>query len=410
MSSKKAKKRKPVIVEASGVHIRLFQQGPRWWFDVRDGGKRDRVPARTSDKSVAETRATELADAIARQKLLGVTPETLTLGQVFDAYNQYKGKGLEGQWKRAIDRRQSAFLEVWGSTFPVAAISQTSVDNYCAARRKAYATPRKTDTETTPTRVLRDGALDPDFRWLSSVFNWAMRHKLSSGKRLLGLNPLHDCEWPRERNVRRPVATHTRYLETVKHCDAVDPRGRLRAILALARYTGRRESAILSLNASDVLLSKDRITRALAAAGMDVGLADHMPNGAIRWSAEHDKQGVQHITPIGADMKAQLETYIAQNPRVGDVPLFPSVEDPDLPLARSTATKWLVKAETLANLPKLVGGIYHPYRRLWAIERKHLPDVDVAAAGGWNGTKAMKLAYQRHTPAGVLAAVVNARP
>ena len=35
--------------------------------------------------------------------------------------------------------------------------------------------------------------------------------------------------------------------------------------------------------------------------------------------------------------------------------------------------------------PKLDGGLWHPYRRAWAISRKHLPTVDVAAAGGWSG-------------------------
>ena len=33
--------------------------------------------------------------------------------------------------------------------------------------------------------------------------------------------------------------------------------------------------------------------------------------------------------------------------------------------------------------------------RLWASERKHLPDVDVAAAGGWRSTAAMRVSYQQ---------------
>ncbi len=35
------------------------------------------------------------------------------------------------------------------------------------------------------------------------------------------------------------------------------------------------------------------------------------------------------------------------------------------------------------------------YRRKWVTERKHLPDVDVAAAGGWSDTATLKLAYQQ---------------
>jgi hypothetical protein len=64
-----------------------------------------------------------------------------------------------------------------------------------------------------------------------------------------------------------------------------------------------------------------------------------------------------------------------------------------------------LKAERLAELPKLRGGLWHPYRRLWATERKHLPDRDVAAAGGWRDTRALKLSYQQTDPATVLEVV-----
>jgi hypothetical protein len=70
-----------------------------------------------------------------------------------------------------------------------------------------------------------------------------------------------------------------------------------------------------------------------------------------------------------------------------------------------TVAKWVLKAEKLGGLPKLVGGVFHPYRRLWATERKNLPDVDVATAGGWKDTQALRLSYQHADPAGVLAAV-----
>jgi hypothetical protein len=68
----------------------------------------------------------------------------------------------------------------------------------------------------------------------------------------------------------------------------------------------------------------------------------------------------------------------------------------------------LVRAERLAKLPKLLGGVWHPYRRLFATERQSLSDVSVAAAGGWRPTKTLKI-YQQIDPVLVLAAVVNQR-
>jgi len=70
--------------------------------------------------------------------------------------------------------------------------------------------------------------------------------------------------------------------------------------------------------------------------------------------------------------------------------------------------KWLLRAEGAAGLPKLAGSVAHAYRRLWATERKTLPDVDVAATGGWKSTQALKLSYQHADPATALRVVENA--
>jgi hypothetical protein len=60
-------------------------------------------------------------------------------------------------------------------------------------------------------------------------------------------------------------------------------------------------------------------------------------------------------------------------------------------------------AEKHAKLPKLDGGLWHAYRRKWAIERKHLPLKDVGAAGGWKDVNTLLEIYQRPNDAGVLA-------
>ena len=82
--------------------------------------------------------------------------------------------------------------------------------------------------------------------------------------------------------MRRPVASEARYRATMAVAD-----------LALARFTGRRINALVSLRASDVLLSEPAVTRALAAAGLGPEIARHMPNGAIRFRGELDKQGTK---------------------------------------------------------------------------------------------------------------------
>jgi hypothetical protein len=63
------------------------------------------------------------------------------------------------------------------------------------------------------------------------------------------------------------------------------------------------------------------------------------------------------------------------------------------------------RAEELAQLEPQEGGLWHAYRRKWATERKHLPDVDVAAAGGWKTVQTMKASYQ-HADAETMLRVV----
>jgi hypothetical protein len=53
------------------------------------------------------------------------------------------------------------------------------------------------------------------------------------------------------------------------------------------------------------------IAAALAAAGQDDGLVQHMPHRAIRWRAEHDKLGYEDISPISAPARAALEACTA---------------------------------------------------------------------------------------------------
>ena len=76
-----------------------------------------------------------------------------------------------------------------------------------------------------------------------------------------------------------------------------------------------------------------------------------------------------------------------------------------MPIRADLAGRWLMKAEKLADLPKLSGGRWHPYRRLFATELRHLPPMDVAAAGGWADTQALTTIYQHAQPDTILKLV-----
>jgi hypothetical protein len=228
---------------------------------------------------------------------------------------------------------------------------------------------------------------------------------------LLGSNPLRHCKRPREKEERilRPRASRERFDATLAKADEVDATGRFRLALTIARYTARRVDAVLHLRASDLLLTEARARAALANAGQDESAAAKWPHGAIRWAPEFDKMRTTRITPIGPTLRAEVDRYFKvweDEATKSEVWLFRQVDE-NKPVTRNVANRWLREAERLAGLPKLRGGLWHSYRRLWATERKDLPDADVAKAGGWTGTRAMKAAYQQDTVECVFAAVVR---
>lgn len=82
---------------------------------------------------------------------------------------------------------------------------------------------------------------------------------------------------------------------------------------------------------------------------------------------------------------------------------------PTKPISRHLAKDWLYRAEDLAELEHLPQGGYHSFRRAWATMRKHLPDVDVAEAGGWKTIDTLKAAYQHADNATLIDVVMGAK-
>ena len=73
---------------------------------------------------------------------------------------------------------------------------------------------------------------------------------------------------------------------------------------------------------------------------------------------------------------------------------------------RGHARDLLERAEKLADLEPLEGSDFHAYRPKWSTERKHLPDIEVMAAGGWRDPRSLKNSYQQ-VDAETLLAVLN---
>jgi hypothetical protein len=58
--------------------------------------------------------------------------------------------------------------------------------------------------------------------------------------------------------------------------------------------------------------------------------------------------------------------------------VFPVGRNPEAPMDRQMFDRWLAHAERKTKLPSL-GSLWHPYRRNWTTELRHMSITDVAA-------------------------------
>lgn len=141
---------------------------------------------------------------------------------------------------------------------------------------------------------------------------------------------------------------------------------------------------------------------ALRASDLDLNKSKNAPHGRIYKAPEFDKEERGGWVPMSASVRAAVDRIREVNPAIGPRPLFPAPratqdgEHGEMPKAwtRHHARKLLERAEKRAKLDPVKGSDFHCYRRKWAVERKHLPDTDVAAAGAWADVRALKLSYQ----------------
>jgi len=393
------------ITHALGAPVRIYERAPGSVLarEVRISGRKDRKSLGHRDRAHAERDALELSHRLAEGTTTG-TGARVTLGQLVTLYRQHHVASLPARRARAITGVLTLLERHFGRGLILDDLAPAHVERYVAARRSgALRAPR----HRTADAGVRTGTIKNEIARLRAILRWGEQYKVES-RPLVSPAPRAAIaeQLPQERNPMRPVATDARYQALLAVADQAERDGRFRCVLTLARETGRRINAICQLRMSDILLTREHMVRALAANGLSETAAAHWPHGAIHWRKASDKKGYDLVAPLSKAARQALDTYIRRGSRAGDVPLFPGQQDSSQPITKETASYWLTRAERLAELPHLARGGFHPFRRLWASERRHLPDTDVAAAGGWASIKVMRESYQ-HSDAATIYAVVD---
>lgn len=381
-------------LEQRGNRIRLFQNRPGGVFLRATwiaGSGRDVVSLRTKDRPEAERLGRALLDALGPGDQ--VAKPQVTLQRLWDWYSQDSENFKASSVRTQKDARQRAavLMGYFGRHFKVLDFSEDHVRAYEAARRKGEIKywNRKTKKE------VRARTANADLVLLKIMLRWGtkVRHK---GEPWLKYNPLAGVSLARESNPRRPITSPERFQATRRAMQQLAAEAgsegervrwaKMELALVLAEGTGRRLGSIRQLRWDDVDLDQ----------------------GWIRWRAEADKKGRESVVPLPTPLADEIRRFRAQ---LGSIAgwVFGRETDGEVPMDRHLFDKWLTVAEGRAGLPKLQGGLWHPYRRKWATERKRFPLTDLAAAGGWKDFDTILKCYQQPDPDTLLAVMEGDR-
>ncbi len=419
MSKRKKKTLWAVTVGTKPCRVRVFERtkgGPLWlrYWDPEKAGRFKWEALKHNDRDKAEAEALEVAARLKRGEKLAAEGAT-TLATLFVAYERHRTPRKSRTEQKADARRIEMWTRVLGAEKVVDGITLGEWERFIDERRSGVIDARGHSVEEENRRPVRDRVIEADTKWLQLVAGWATKWRGRNGRYLLTENPLRGYPIPKERNPRQPVASTDRLEalqkaigEAVAERDAkrqammklprkdrkrvLDPVGDLSEFLDIAAGTGRRLSAVCNLRWEDVILERTPAA----------------PHGAIRWRAAHDKSGKESTVPIGPQVRAAIDRLRQRRPGVGEAPLFSHPKDPSKPVTRHEPSRWLQNAEKLAGLEPQKGSLWHAYRRAWATQRKHLPAVDVAKAGGWATVQVVQQIYTQADEETTLKVVLDA--
>ena len=154
---------------------------------------------------------------------------------------------------------------------------------------------------------------------------------------------------------------------------------RVEMALVLAEATGARIGAISALQWADFTANPFR----------------------LQFRSEHDKRSRGRVVPLPEELGKELQRFQRRLSTIGQGWMFPRTNEKEH-WSREIFDQQLRLAVQHAGLEHLKGGLWHPFRRKWATERKEMALVDVKAAGGWKDTNTLLTCYQHTDEASML--------
>jgi len=340
--------------EPGGILYAAVWNGERGTYSQRSLGHKDRDRATREAAELVRLRdAGEWNDS--RSFTLGMLVERFLV----EAMHTRDGSLKTPRYMLGCKRVGKLLAEWFGPDTPAVSLTPDRMKGYVTARR-AGQLGRKPAGQTSVHGEIKQ--LKAMLAWATTVYN--------DGKPLLERNPLTGFSIPKNPDPKRPMVDDETVAKLLAVADQVSPL--LSLLIILAESTGRRLSSILGLQWSDIDFEKRVIT----------------------WRGELDKKRRTWVVPLPRVAEQALLKHRMNVQAIGSALLFPMRKDSSRAVTRHLAADWLKRAYKAAGVERPKQGLWHPFRRKWATDRKDLPLKDVAAAGGWRDVATM-LMYQQ---------------
>ena len=371
-------------VRGQSIRIHQLIKDGTFYRDIGGGSKKSRRSLGTKDKSVALAYAKQALAELLRQGDASHIrkSEAVTLGALWRRYREENAEWLDNKPTSRRDdiRRAKLLIGFFGDTYDVMLLSKNEQSRYETARRWGFTLPNGDVV-----RPVKQATVWADIVLLQAMLRWgAMKYQTAAGQALLPRNPLALVKNKKETHPSRPVATKERYLRIDAALEELsnDPEEKhtqrwrqLRLFLAVINQTGRRLSAVRHLRWSDINFVSTEIT----------------------WRARYDKKGREATIPFSESLTGVLRDAYEANNCPEDGWLFAAQKNSEKPVDKRVLTHWMAAAERRAQVPKLKGGVFHPFRRKFASELQNKPIKQVMALGGWADQETMQTCYVQVT-------------
>lgn len=418
-----------------GYQMRILQRG-KTYSSIMCGGGQRWVTLRTTDQATAKERAEATlralatpaapADtaAVAPSDTPRDTPNSVTKGheaaakpdrldvQVAGAVFSISATGatveeiLDGYRLRPKFREHAASTHSdahsrcrilkaeLGPTSPVRDIDEDTLTAYAQRRLEGGIRYQVALTSRTgrvlPSRERVTGptnqrSVEADLQLFKAACDWARGKKTITGEPVLDADPFADYVIEEEKNPERPAASHDRFeamLASARElaAAATDPYHRhtfelFAVALTVLEGTGRRISAVLGLEWEDLIGEPSAEQR-------------------IQFRLDLDKENVESTVPLAPHVADALQAYRERRSASLGRFIFPD-RSGEQPMKRDNLAHTFREVEAHTKLPPLNGGQFHPYRRKFAAERKHIPPETVMRLMGLRDLKVFFECYAR---------------